>query len=317
MKNSILIIFMSLIFSGMTAQDEETIAISEDACGCMEDIDLSSKEEDQYEGIKSCISTAIFSYQLKKGLEKIPEKVKDTTDKVPDILKGPTPDSTKINIEIVTDKNYNQIEEYLLRNCSRMKDIMMNDSKVSKNSVSNEGKAIDFYNEALKYFRAEDYEKASDLFKKALKEDKNFAYAWDNLGLCYRQMGEYKKAINAYEKSLKIEPSGSVPLMNLPIAYEYLKEYEKAIEAYKEFIKVFPEDPEGYYGIGRIYHLQGNYENAVEKTMKAFIMYNERNSPYARDAERNLSIFYSELIEKGNLELFNRIAKKYDIKIQE
>ena len=53
MKNIVLIIFASFIFSGMTAQDEETIAISEDACGCMEQVDLTSPKSEQYEKIKA------------------------------------------------------------------------------------------------------------------------------------------------------------------------------------------------------------------------------------------------------------------------
>jgi tetratricopeptide (TPR) repeat protein len=318
MKNAILILFASFIFSGMAAQDEETIAISKDACNCMQDIDLTIKKEAQYDSIKSCISSAIFSYQFKKALEKIPKEVKDTTNKTPEILKGLSQDSSKqINIEIVTDKNYNIIEGYSLRNCPAMKKIMASDNSQSSNSVSNKKKAIDFYNKGQKYYAQGNYGNAIVEFSKAVKKDKNFAFAWDNLGLSYRKQGQLKQAIDCYNKSLDIDPNGKVPLMNKPIAYAMLKDYKNAIKSYKNMIAVYPNDAEGYYGIGRIYHLKGDYENAVENMMKAYKMYGEANSPYIRDAETNLAMFYKELKAKNQLEIFNKLSEKYNIKIKE
>jgi tetratricopeptide (TPR) repeat protein len=53
-----------------------------------------------------------------------------------------------------------------------------------------------------------------------VKIDPNFAYAYDNMGICYRRLEEYDKAIEAYEKSLKIDPYGTMPLQNLGIVYQ-------------------------------------------------------------------------------------------------
>jgi hypothetical protein len=62
-----------------------------------------------------------------------------------------------------------------------------------------------------------------------------------------------------------------------------------------------------------MYHNKGDYENALDNTMKAYVLYNEISSPYARDAESNLELFYRELKEKGQLDLFKKIAKKHNI----
>ena len=198
-----------------------------------------------------------------------------------------------------------------------MKRLMMNESEERENSVSNKKKAIRYYNEGQDLYRQGNFKKAIKKYKKAVKEDENFAFAWDMIGLSYRQLQQYGKAIEHYNKSLEVQPGGKVPLMNIPVAYEYLKEYEKAITGYENFMKVFPGDPEGYYGLGRIYHLQGDYENALENMCKAYLIYKELNSPYIRDAGQNIALFYNELKQQNRLDIFEKAAKKYNIQIQE
>ncbi len=318
MKNTLLIIFSSFIFSGMMAQEEETIAISEDACGCMEEVDLTSPKSEQYEKIKSCISGSILSYQLMKSLQSLPETSNDSVSDPSEILNNALKDSVQqINIEIVADKNFKEIEAYSLRNCEAMKQIMASNNKKSESSVSDKKKALEFYNKGQQYFDAGKFGNAIVEFSKAVKKDKNFAFAWDNLGLSYRKQGQYKQAIESYKKSLEIDPSGTMPLMNIPIAYEMMKDYDNAIKSYEKLIAKYPDDPEGFYGIGRMYHLKGDYENALDNMMRAYILYKEQDSPYVHDAESNIALFYRELEAKGQLEIFNKIAKKYDIKIQE
>src|SRR5690606_13848205 len=225
MKNTLLIIFASLIFSGMTAQDEETIAISEDACGCMEEVDLKSPKSEQYEKIKSCISGSILSYQLMKSLQNLPKASNDSVSDPSEILNNTLNDSVQqIDIEIVADKNFKEIEAYLLRNCDKMKRVMQSEETLGENSVSDKEEAIEYYNKGQSFYTNKEYEKAIKEYEKAVKIDKNFAFAWDKLGYSYRQLGQYKKAIKYYDKSLKINPKGKMPLMNKPIAYQLMGE---------------------------------------------------------------------------------------------
>ncbi len=64
-----------------------------------------------------------------------------------------------------------------------------------------------------------------------------------------------------------------------------------------------------------MYHVKGNYKGAVESMFQAYIGYKEIKSPYIQDAEKNISIFYKEMKEKGMLDIFNEIAKKYNVTI--
>lgn len=299
-------------FEGDDSGDIEKI--SSKACDCIGEIEISLEKEEANDKINSCITEAIISDQVQNDLMGQLTKALDNVDSSKKESDSLVIKNDK-DIVISTDKNYAQIEEYLLRNCQRLKVLIASDNTKHENSISNHDKALKFYDEGVDYFRNGNYKKALPKFKKAVKIDKEFAFAWDNLGVCQRKLGKYKEAINSYNESLKLDPLGRVPLMNIPVAYELLKDYDNAILAYKRFSELYPNDAEGDYGIGRIHHMKGNYEDALDSMFKAYLKYKEMKSPYVQDAERNISIFYNEMKEKGMLDTFHELAKKHNITI--
>ena len=301
------------------AQSSDIEAVSEKACSCLDEVSQGLVQTKMYEEIKTCIESSITSEQLlSKLLGAYDEIKKDSVAEANSLIAGDTVTTPKnINITIVMGLDYEEVEEHLLRNCSRMQQLMTTDNRQSEVSVSDKKVALRLYEEGMEVYRAKDFKGAAAKFKKAIKKDRNFAYAYDMVGISYRRLDDYKNALKYYDKSLKIDPEGRMPLMNKPIAYALMKDYEKSIEGYLKFIEIFPDDPEGFYGIGRIYHALGDYENALDNMMKSYVMYNEIESPYARDAESNLSLFYKELKEKDQLELFTKMAKKHKIELGE
>ncbi len=313
-----ILLILLLLSLAVYPQEDEIATVSGEACTCVEKIDASLERAKRYEEIKSCISSAITTYQLEQSVLNLLEKTKDTLEKAGDVSKIdsmtiPSDESIVIN----TDKNYKEIETYLLQNCNAMKGLMMNESDEKQHSTSKNEEAITYYNEGQDYYRQGNFKEAIKKYKKAVDKDENFAFAWDMIGLSYRQLHQYKKAIKYYKKSLEVQPGGKVPLVNIPVAYIYLKKYKDAIQGYLNFIVIFPDDPEGYYGISRVYFMDGAYENALKNIFKAYFMYQESKSPYVRDAEQNIAFYYNELKEKGKLDIFKKVAKKYNVQIQE
>jgi tetratricopeptide (TPR) repeat protein len=282
-------------------------------------IDVYLEEAKKNEEIKDCIMAGIMKDQVNNTLLKQLEKIKDTLEKTEDLKKI---DSLNIgggdkNITIIVDENYDEIEEYLLRNCNAVKKLLMTSDTKHKNSVSDKDKALEYYNEGVEYSQKGEYENAVVAYRKAVKKDKKFAFAWDNLGLTYRKLENYKASIKAYKKSLKLDPKGRVPLMNLPIAQSYLKKYDDAIESYQKLIEIYPEDPEGYYGISRMYMETKQYEEALDHVMKSYIMYKELKSPYHKDAQSIIVMLYGIMKKEDMMDTFSKVAKKYNINIQE
>ena len=318
-------LLLSLFLLGtfvMQAQDADATLqkkvkeISKGACECIAKINTTLDDEKKNEEIKACITVGIMEDQVNNSLLLQLEKVKDTLEKTKDISKI---DSLSIggskDFTIVIDKNYDEIEEYLLRNCKAVKQLLMVADTKHKNSVSDKKKALKYYDQGITYSRAGEYENAVVAYRKAVKKDKNFAFAWDNLGLTYRKLGNYKQAIKAYKKSLKLDPKGKVPLMNLPIAQSYLKQYKDAIGSYEKFIEIYPEDPEGYYGISRMYMETKEYEKSLDNVMKSYILYKEMKSPYHKDAQTIIGMLYKIMKNEKMMNTFSKVAKKHDIDI--
>lgn len=301
----------------MSGQEKDNIkAISNEACKCLYEISLDSDKEARNKEIKNCITQAIIIDQMQATMANALEKTKDTIEKIglKNIDSLSISDKENANI-IIADKNYNEIEEYTLRNCDAMKTLMATNNKEHENSYSDRKKAKKLYEEGNEFYARGQYEKAILKYKKAVKKDKKFAFCWDNLGICYRKIGNYQEAVNCYKKSLALDPKGEVPLMNLPVAYGYLEQYDNAIEAYQKMIQIHPENPEGYYGISRIYILTQKNEEALDNVMKAYILYVEQKSPYNQDAQKLIGMLYQEFKKNDDMDTFLKIAKKHKINI--
>ena len=71
--------------------------------------------------------------------------------------------------------------------------------------------------EAVKLIKAEQYAKASDLLKDAVKANPDDANAWNWLGYSYRKQQKYDEAQKNYREALRLDP-------NHKGAHEYLGE---------------------------------------------------------------------------------------------
>ena len=147
-------------------------------------------------------------------------------------------------------------------------------------------------------------------------DDSSAAFAWDNLGVSYRKTNQYDEAIKAYKKSLEINPNGRLPLMNIAVTYNLNKEFEDAINYYNKFISIYPNDPEGYYGLGLILYTNNRQESGLDNLIHAYTIYTAQNSPYRADAAKKIGYMYNDLKNQDKMEVFNKIASKYNLKIE-
>lgn len=310
-----IIILLLYNYSVFYAQDnvDKIVTVARQACECISKIDTSLDKAEKGKEIKACITNANLTYQLNTILVETTEKPKDSskTSKVDSLILD------KNTFNIVLDEDLEAIEDYLYENCTNMRDIYFSDDKKMKNSLSDKDIALEYYNNGIEAFDNQDYQGAIKNYNKAVEIDSKFAFAWDNLGLSYRYVGEFNKAIECYEKSLKVDPKGRLPMLNIAITYEYLKDYEKAKKAYKKYGRVFKKDPESFYGLGRIYSLEKNYEEGLDNMIQAYILYIEIDSPYKADAENNIAYMYQELKKENKLEIFNKLAKKYKLQVNQ
>lgn len=316
MKNVLLIIAcISICSRGLSQESKKSSSetllkeLAENGCKCVDSINTYNKTNVQVaKEISNCISKQTGAYQMGSKLMKI-DDLKENAE----VVDG----KKQINISINTNENsdeykkyYYEIERYMMNNCASVKEKIANNEKQSAKSFSENKKASEFYSKGLDESKKENFEKAVEYFGKAVKEDPEFAFAWDNLGINYRRLNNYDKAIESYNKSLEIDPNGLMPLQNIAIVYQYKKEYIKAIDAYEKLAEIDKNNPEVYYGIGHVYATNlKNYEMGLDNVCKAYNLYIEQKSPYRADAEKLINIIYSEMKKQGKEEEFNKILK--------
>ncbi|MFD2602390.1 tetratricopeptide repeat protein [Flavobacterium suzhouense] len=301
-------------------QQKEIKKLSEKACECTDDVSSALIKEEIIDKINFCITQAIVNEQMDESLKELKniQKLLKETKWETRVENGDTvyvADKGSKSV-ILADKNFQEIQDYMMKNCKRMKTLIGSEDLASDKSYSSNPEAMKFYTEGNKYAEKGKNDKAIESYKKAVKADPEFAFAWDNLGLSYRKANNYEEAIKCYNKSLEVDPFGILPLQNLAVVYEYTKDYKAAAGTYSKLIESDSNNPEGYYGAGRAYYMAGDYEKGVDNMFKAFVIYTETRSPYASDAQNNLAFFYSDLKKQGKEKIFEDMAAKNKVDIK-
>lgn len=320
MKKIVLLVIAIAFYSKGISQEVKKVGsetllkeLAENGCKCVDSIPTYNRPKNEIAmDISDCIDKQIGAYQLGSKLLQI------------DVLKEKAPEKNgkkQVDISFDTNENsdeykqyYFEMERYMMSNCKSVKEKIATNEKQSSKSFSKNKKAIEFYNKGMDQSESDNYEKAIEYFEKAVKEDSEFAFAWDNLGISYRKLNNYDKAIECYKKSLEIDPKGLMPLQNIAIVYQYKKEYQKAIDAYSKLAEIDKNNPEVYYGIGNVYANDlKEYEKGLDNMCKAYNLYVYLKSPYRTDAEKIISIIYVEMKKQGKEEKFNQILKDNNI----
>lgn len=313
LKTSALLLFPSLLF----AQNEQLgKELAENACQCVNKIDenkLLSRVE-FYDKIRACIDEQVMAYQLAdklKAIELPTTSAASDTEKNIDISINTNPESQDYKTY------YHRIESLLMDHCKNLKDrIAASEIGMESEIPSNNKKALQHYSEGIEYVKQENWTKAATAFRKAVKEDPSFTYAWDNLGVNLRRLNQFSESIAAYESSLKIDPYGRMPLQNIAVVYIHQQEYQKALAAYERYKMVYPDYVETYYGLANVYinHVD-ELEKGLDNACIAFHKYTESKSPYRSDAEKLIGIAYNRLKAKGEEHKFYEILEKNNISI--
>ncbi|MEO8515181.1 MAG: tetratricopeptide repeat protein [Flavobacterium sp.] len=295
MRKSIVISIFLFCLQLVNAQDSaKTQWILHESCGCINKISLFSTIDIKNDSIKKCIDFANKHVQILSGTEE-----KDLNDSLKNGL---------------ANKDFTLFQEKLLKECAYLKKLVQYDNSQFNTSVSENKKALDFYKKGVQYAEKEQCDLALVEFNKAVKKDSKLALAWNKMGICYRKLKKYQEAVNCYKKVLELDPKGDKALMNLGVAYEMLQDHKSASEVYAKYIEYYPQDPEGFYCAARMYYIAKNYEKGLNCAFQAYSIYKKTGSIYIKDAEATIRGFYNDMAAQNQLEVFNKIADKYNNK---
>ena len=83
-------------------------------------------------------------------------------------------------------------------------------------------------------------EKSVYYFSKVIKDNPNFAEAWNKRATAYFMLGYYDKSMNDINETLKLEPRHFGAMDGMALIFLEQGKLDKAIKVYDEIIKIFP-----------------------------------------------------------------------------
>lgn len=279
--------------------------LAADACNCIDSIQTNSKSKEEINAaVRACIDRQVAVYQL--GLK---------------LLKTDTSNSDSVKIDSNSDSDeyrsgYFELERSLMNTCKVLQQKISIVDNIKDFSISENVRALEYYAEGQKQTERGNYTQATISYQKAVKTDPLFAFAWDNLGICYQHLGRYSEAIQTYQRSLCIDSTGLLPLQNMAFVYRIQKNYRAATDTYLQMAKLSPDNPEAYYGLAVVQYNAEEYESGLINACRAYKLYLNSHSPYRVDAENLISQFYDEMSANNQSDDFRRIMKEHNMQTQ-
>ena len=122
------------------------------------------------------------------------------------------------------------------------------------------------------------YEKAVELFSKAIEVDPNNFKAWHLRGVSKAIQNLHEEALSDFDRALSIYPEFKNGYLNRGITKMELTDYQGSIDDFTKAISLDPALKEAYYERGIIYEMLGKRDSACNDFGRA----NEAGHPYAR-----------------------------------
>ncbi|GJL79645.1 MAG: hypothetical protein NPINA01_26340 [Nitrospinaceae bacterium] len=148
----------------------------------------------------------------------------------------------------------------------------------------------DFYfNRAIFFQQARDWEKALENYVKAEKLDPNNPDTYNNKGVIFKEQGKYDKALDEFLRAIFLDPEYAKAYNNIGVVYFMQKNYAEGIRNYLKAIDLNPSNLEAFNNLAIIYKKQNDLEQARAVLNRALAM-----DPDHPGTNYNLAVLYEE-----------------------
>jgi len=204
------------------------------------------------------------------------------------------------------DENIERIEKSIEENRKLTSEVSDNNAEIME-LVENQKKTLEeeerrrqlieakrLNNAGVVAYHNGQYEKALELFGKALEINPEFTEGHNNLGLTYTELHEEEKATEAFKKAIELDPNLAATYNNLGYVFYRLGSYTEAIEMYNEAIGRSSDNSSAYTNLGNAYYKLDRIDDAIGAWRTALEI-----DPSNEKAQRNLKRFHAEAAQQG------------------
>ncbi|XP_037095821.1 intraflagellar transport protein 88 homolog [Syngnathus acus] len=122
-------------------------------------------------------------------------------------------------------------------------------------------------------FVKQDYAKAAEFFKEALRNDSSCTEALRNLGLTYKKLNRLEDALDCFLKLHAILRDSAEVMYQLADTYELLEDPHQAVEWLMQVISVVPNDPKALAKLGDLHDQEGDKSQALHYYCESFRLF--------------------------------------------
>lgn len=117
------------------------------------------------------------------------------------------------------------------------------------------------------YMARKMYREAIDAYHEAPRSS---AVVWDKIGIAYHQLGDLNAARKSYEKAIKLDKKYSDAINNVGTVYYAEKKYRTAIARYEKALRYSPDSAAIWSNLGTAWYARGKFEEMNKAYTKAF-----------------------------------------------
>ena len=156
-------------------------------------------------------------------------------------------------LDYIEDQNWNKLEEI-----------------GSKMVSAAPGRPEGYFYKGYSYNELGEYERAIDMYDKAINIDSELTEAYYNRGTAYNALGKQKRAIEDHNKAIELDPEDEAGYINRGTSYMALGKHDKAISDFDKAIELSPDYHLGYVNRSEAYLVRGEHEKAKRDAKKAY-----------------------------------------------
>jgi tetratricopeptide (TPR) repeat protein len=97
----------------------------------------------------------------------------------------------------------------------------------------------------------------------------NSAVMWDKIGIAYHQLGDLNAARKAYERAVKLDKKYADAINNVGTVFYAEKKYRSAISRYNQALRYAPDSASIYSNLGTAWYARGRIDLMVQAYTKA------------------------------------------------
>ncbi len=281
--------------------------------------EMQEKNEKAQEDIRAALGESVgelkalfssISEENKTIIESIADTLAEKTEELDDRLKTGDRKIDDFKSEVSNwkgglDRNMETLEKGLDENTKLVRELSENNSRVMK-VVENQKESRDqeerkrqlaearrLNNAGVMNYHNGQYEKALEMFGRAIGIDGSFTEAYNNLGLTYTEMDDEEKATEAFKKAIELKPELGATYNNLGYVFYRMGSYHEAIEMYNEAIGRSSDNSSAWTNLGNACYKLDRIEEALNAWNKALEI-----DPGNEKAKRNLKRFHAEAGER-------------------